>query len=102
MKNYKKLSKKEKEKLLKNTTFVNCICEICLNMVKRVIPLKTDQKRKLRRHSNIIRKLVRKVKTNKNLKHKKKLLQQGGGVFLPLLFSVVGPLLSKLLAGNHA
>lgn len=97
IKNYKKLAKSEKRKYLRSNSFTKCICEICLNIIKGVVPLKEPQKQKLRRYSNIIRKLTRKIK-KKNIGSKKKLIQSGGA-FLPLLFSIVAPVLTKLLSG---
>jgi len=98
LKNYKNLSKGEKRKYLRSTTFAKCICEICLNLIKGVIPIKKYHKQKLRRHSNILKKLTRKNK-KKNFVNKKKLLQTGGA-FLPLLFSIVTPILTKLLTSQ--
>lgn len=98
IKNYKKLSKEEKSKYLKNTSFAKCVCEICLNLIKGVVPIKEAHKQKLRRHSNIIRKLTRKIK-KKNFINKKKVIQTGGA-FLPLLFSIVAPILTKLISGQ--
>lgn len=96
--NYKNLKKQEKQKYLKSISFAKCVCEICLNLIKGVIPLKETQKRKLRRHTNILRKLTRKIK-KKNFINKKKLIQTGGS-FLPLLFSIVAPILTKILLGK--
>ena len=97
IKNYSNLTSDEQRKYLQSESFVNCICEICLNLIKGVIPLRELQKRKLRRHSSILRKLTSKIK-KKNFNNKKKLIQTGG-VFLPLLFSIVAPILTKLLTG---
>jgi len=96
MDNFKKLKSKDRRRLIvEDEKLTKCVCEICLNLIKGNIPLNKPQKVKLRPHKKIIRKLARKVK---NLKNRKKLLQKGAGVFLPLLFSVIGPLLSKLVS----
>src|ERR1700755_1724463 len=93
---FKKLDPISKKALImEDEKLTKCVCEICLNLIKGNIPLNKPQKVKLRRHKNIIRKLARKVK---NLKNKMKLLQKGSGVFLPLLFSVISPLLSKIIS----
>ena len=97
IKNYEKMTETEKSKYLKTIGFTKCICEICLNLIKGVLPIKESQKQKLRHHSNIIRKLTRKIK-KKNFINKKKLIQSGGA-FLLLLFSIVAPILTKLLSG---
>ena len=93
---FKKLDPISKKALImEDEKLTRCVCEVCLNLLKGNIPLYKPQKVKLRRHRNIIKRLARKVK---NIKHKKKLLLKGTGVFLPLLFSVIGPLLSKLVS----
>ena len=97
IKNYNNLTAAEKREYLQSESFVNCICEICLNLIKGVIPVKERQKRKLRLHSKTLKKLTRKIK-KKNFNNKKKLIQ-AGGAFLPLLFSIVAPILTKLLSG---
>lgn len=98
MKKFRKLKTSDKCKLIgEDKKFVQCICEICLNLLKGNVPLNKPQKGKLCRHRRTIRKLARNIKNNKN---KKKLLQRGGGVFLPLLFSIVTPILTKLLGGQ--
>ena len=96
MDNFKKLKSKDRRRLIvEDEKLTKCVCEICLNLIKGNIPLNKPQKVKLRPHKKIIRKLARKVK---NLKNRKKLLQKGAGVFLPLLFSVISPILSKLIS----
>lgn len=96
MKKFVNMKPSDKRKLIcEDEKFVKCICEVCLNLLKGNVPVNKHQKKKLRRHKNIIRKLSRNVK---NIKNKKKLLQKGGGVFLPLLFSIIGPIISKLIA----
>src|SRR5678816_261968 len=96
IKKFKKLKTAEKRKLICNDEkFIQCVCEVCLNLIKGNVPLNKPQKVKLRRHRSIIKKLSLNIK---NLKSKKKLLQKGGGVFLPLLFSVVAPLITKWIS----
>src|SRR5678816_4896369 len=96
MRKFKTLILSEKRKLVcEDEKFIQCIAEVCLNLIKGNVPLKRAQKVKLRRHRNIIKKLAANVR---KLKNKKKLLQKGGGVFLPLLFSVIAPLITKWLA----
>lgn|SRR5678815_1161302 len=96
IKKFKKLKPSEKRKLIsEDEKFIQCVCEVCLNLIKGNVPLNRPQKVKLRRYRNIIKKLSLNIK---NLKNKKKLLQRGGGVFLPLLFSVIAPLITKWLS----
>lgn len=99
MKKFKKMKHRDKRKLInENDRFVQTVCEVCLNLLKGNVPVKKPQKQKLHRHRNIIRRLAQKVK---NLKNKKKILQKGSGVFLPLLFSVIAPILTKLISGGQ-
>lgn len=82
--------------LEKDKEFVKCICEICDNVIKSNVPMKLCQKRRLSRHKKTIRKLA--VQGRKTIfKQKQKLIQQGNGVFLPLLFSIVAPMLANLI-----
>lgn len=98
MKKFIKMKHGDKCKLIcEDDKFVQCICEICLNLLKGNVPVNKPQKKKLHSHKNIIRKLAHNVK---NIKNKKKLLQKGGGVFLPLLFTIIGPIISKLISGQ--
>src|SRR5678815_4062971 len=96
MRKFKNLKPSEKRKLIcEDEKFIQCMAGVCLNLVKGNVPLNRPQKVKLRRHRSIIKKLAGNVR---KLKNKKKLLQKGGGVFLPLLFSVIAPLINKWFA----
>ena len=86
-----------KKSILKNLDrkSICLICEICLNILKKNVPLKPATLNSLKRHKHIIKKLSDKKIT---LKRKKIILnQRGSGFILPLLFSVITPLLSKLI-----
>src|SRR5678815_4070833 len=86
---FKKLKTAEKRKLIsEDEKFIQCVCEVCLNLIKGNVPLNRPQKVKLRRHRNIIKKLAHNVK---NLRNKKNLLQKGGGVFLLSLIHISEP-----------
>src|SRR5678816_3410318 len=75
IKRFKKLKPVEKRKIICNDEkFVQCVCELCLNLIKGNVPLNNPQKVKLRRHRNTIKKLSRHIK---HLNNKKKLLQKG-------------------------
>lgn len=80
--------------LLKNTdcSSIKCICECTYNILQGKIPLSRKQRVALRRHKNVLRKLV---KRGENWKKKKRILVQSGGAILPLL---LGPLLGGVLS----
>jgi|GEM_PF-7030264 len=86
-----KCKNKERKTLIKNASRdnIDALSEIALNTLLGNVPLKTEEKQKLKRHRDKIRKLAhRKTSTKK----KKILLVQQGG-FLPLLLT---PILSAL------
>ena len=89
------LPKKERKILLRyaDSKLAKCICECAYNVLKGNVPLDQKQKTHLKRHVNLLRKLAR---TGENIDQKKKIIQTGGGNFLPAL---VLPLLA-LLANN--
>lgn len=92
---YPKLSRQMQRNITRNIDkdLLNCICEICLNIIKSNVTMSTLQKQKLSRYKNIVRSLSNR---NKNFSAKKKIIQRGGS-FLPLLFSIAAPMISKLL-----
>jgi len=67
------------------------ICEVLKNIIKRRVPVKPAQLKKIRRHRKSLSALVLK-KTS--LKQKRKILQKGGvlGALLPAIVSVLGNL----------
>lgn len=69
------------------------ICEICDNLLAGNIPLTSEQKSKLKRYRNDLRRLA---KRGEGWKAKKDHLVQTGGSFLPLLLSVVASVLPSL------
>src|SRR5690349_1348395 len=72
---------------------IKVICEICYNFCKG--NLKTNKKcyKKLLKYKTQIHTLAKTRKSQKNLKTERKVLQQSGAGFIPLLLS---PLLSLL------
>lgn len=81
-----------------NTELVKTICEVTLNVLKGVVPISKQQKKRLTRYKKVLRALVdKKVSINK----KKEFLNQSGGNFLPFLIppvlSVLASLISKKL-----
>ena len=74
---------------------IRCICECALNILLGNVPLETQEKKRLRKHVNTLRKLADK---KKKINKKKIILQNGGGTFLPsLLLPIVTTILSNLL-----
>jgi len=69
------------------------ICEICDNLLAGNIPLSGEQKSKLKRYRNDLRRLAQK---DEGWKAKKEHLVQTGGTFLPLLLSIVPSVLPSL------
>lgn len=86
------LKPKYREVLLKKCgdKEVNCITECIFNVLKGKVPLKNTEKCKLRKHKNILRKLVSKGRN----KERKQIFVQKGGAFLPI---ILGSVLSALL-----
>jgi len=73
---------------------VYSICELCDNTLSGNVPLTPAQIQKLKKHKNVLKKLA---KRGESWTKKKKALAQGGGAFLPLLLSVLGPALGSLI-----
>ena len=74
---------------------IDCLCEICLNVLKGNVPLTSKQKAKLSSYKASLRALVKKSTPTKR---RRKILQKGGflGALLgPLLKTIIGPLLSS-------
>lgn len=75
---------------------VKAVCECALNTLKGNVPLTPHQKKKLRAHKQLLRRLAdRRVSL---FKKKKILVQQGGGflsVLIPAALSVLSTILHK-------
>jgi hypothetical protein len=67
--------------------------EIALNTVKGNLKLKSQQKKKLYKHRNLIKKLS--TKTNNRVKRRKLVTQSGG--FLPILIPALASILTTLI-----
>lgn len=70
------------------------ICEICENLLLGNITLTEEQRKKLRRYRDDLRRLAQR---GEGWKTKKQVLVQRGGALLPLLLSVVASILPTLL-----
>ena len=87
----------ERRALLKQVDLklIRCICECAYNILQGNVPLSNKQKLHLKSHVNLLRKLVR---TGDTLEKKRRIVQKGGGTFLPaLLVPIVTSVLSKIL-----
>lgn len=82
-------NEKISEELLK------CVCEISYNILKKNVSVSSHQKRKLTKYKNVIKIMSdRKCKVGR----KRKILKQFGRGFLPVLFSIIAPILGSLLS----
>ena len=70
---------------------VHCICDCVLNVLNGNIPLEYEEKKRLKRHRNCLRELVKKKTSDKK---RKQLIQEGGflGALIPILSGLVGKL----------
>lgn len=85
----KKLQRKLLRMLCREKKFKTCVCEIAHNTIKGNIALTAKDKKRINRHSTIVRKILR-----------KKSIDQSGGflnIVVPLLASVVGEIISSRL-----
>ena len=90
--------KRRRQKLidLADNSEIQAICEIVYNILGGRLPLKPEQKKKLKRHRVALRNIVDR---SKSVKKKKKILQQSGGFLsavLPLVVSALGSIVPAL------
>lgn len=93
------LNKEQREAVLRKAdpSIIRCICECALNVLCGNVPLKIDQRKKLRRYAPVLRRLASKKGCWKS---KKRFVVQNGG-FLPLLLApILGTVLSSLIGGR--
>lgn len=94
------LDKQQRQLLLRsiNKCTVRCICECALNAIRGVVPLKKNEKTRLSKYKNVLRKLAHK---SGNWKAKKRvILQKGSGFLLPLLLPIIGSVLSNIISSK--
>lgn len=84
-----------RQKIIKESPkdVIDCVGECCLNIIKGNVRLSNAQKHQLRSRKNHIRLLSKKQVP---VSHKKKIINQKGGFLLPLLGSVLAPILGGL------
>lgn len=78
-----------------HSELIKVICEVTLNVLHGVVPLNSQQERKLKRYKKILRALADR---SLSLKKKKEHLNQTGGSFLPALLPPVLSALASLLS----
>lgn len=69
------------------------LCEIVLNILCGNIPVDDKQKKKLSKHKDYLRQIVKKTK---NWKQKRNIIQKGGNFLIPLLAPIIGSLIAKI------
>lgn len=92
------LNPKQRAALLRSAdnSLVKTICECALNTVRGNVDLSQGEKRRLKKHKQLLRKLA---STRGGLKSKKKIIVQQGSGLLPMLIApILGSLLSSWLS----
>lgn len=96
--NYTRLPKNIRTSIVKNadSDFTKSVCEICQNIVNGNLETGNNtNKVQLKKKLKIIKALADK---KKSLKKKVKYIRQKGGFILPLLSSIVAPILGTLIS----
>lgn len=83
------MTPKQRKSVLKSADkeLIQSVCECAYNLLLGNVNIKPQLKRKLSKYKTILRKLVKKGESFKN--KKRFIVQQGGGVVLPLVISAV-------------
>ena len=77
---------------------INCICEVCFNVLQNRVPLSAKQKSKLSQYKSQLRELAKKSTSSTK---RRNTLQKGGfglisSLLGPILRTVIGPLAGAL------
>lgn len=90
------LKKGQRVKILQSAhkQLIKCICECVFNILKGNIALSTNEKRKLKKHQKVLRRIGTEQGTWSN--KKKIIVQSGGGFLLPLLAPLIGTLFGQI------
>lgn len=88
---------KERKALLKacDASRIHSICECAYNLLRGNIPLSEKERKQLSKHKSILRRIVKRGECW--AKKRKYLVQQGGGVIIPLLLSTALQALTQLV-----
>lgn len=74
---------------------LKCVCEMSYNILKKNVSVSNSQKRRLSKYKNVLKILSdKKSKVSK----KRRMLKQVGRGFLPVLFSIIAPIVQSLLS----
>jgi 3-dehydroquinate synthetase len=90
----KRVDKKIQCSLLQSPEVIKALSEVAYNILRGNINISGEQKKKLLKYKHILRKLARK---QYSCQQKRKIIQRGGGAFLPLLLPVIGSLLASII-----
>lgn len=96
-----KVNPPTRKSLLKTAdkALIYSICELCDNTLAGNIPLTPSEKQKLAKYKKLLRNIARRGESWK--KKRAILVQRGGaGPFIPLLLSIIGPAIGKLIFGS--
>jgi hypothetical protein len=77
-----------------NKVLIQALCECVLNILLGNVNIDDEQKDKLRKHKNLLRNISKK---GDSWKEKKKILQKGGSLILPLLFPIISSIISAFI-----
>ena len=90
-----KITKSFNKNRIKHATSkqIKSLCELCLNVYNRNIPVSSLRKRLLLPHKNILKALASKTKS---IAKKKLIILQKGGAFLPILVPILTSVISAL------
>ena len=97
------LNADQRKALLKSAdkSIIKGICECILNVLSRSVKISGNCKKKLSKHKNFLRKLI-KPKKQKSWKQRKQIFVQKGSGILPFLIQpVLSLLLTKLLEKSN-
>jgi malonyl CoA-acyl carrier protein transacylase len=72
------------------------VCDICLNIQEKQVVVTKKQKQKLSKFKNLLKYCS--SREHPKLKKARKIAQKGGSFFLPLLFSIITPLISSFIS----
>ena len=80
---------------------IDCVSDICYNILKRKVKLSSKEKARLARYKKQIRTVAKKSNSKKS---KRTVIQKGGflgAILAPLLGSLIGPLVNTLFSQKH-
>ena len=89
-------SKHKRKRIIDNggLDLIHCICDCVLSVLRGNIPVKDEEKQRLKKYKDCLRELAKKKTSDKKRKHS---IQEGGffEAFNPILVSLVGKLYTR-------